>query len=75
VTALVVHDQLGGEILKTEVNGAWHFYNLVDGRRIDFTMSQCETPIGYDDVPSNRCEALGDCSVKQYEILRRRLGN
>ena len=27
VTALVVHDKLGGEILKTDVNGAWHFYN------------------------------------------------
>jgi hypothetical protein len=24
VTALVVQDKLGGEILKTDVNGAWH---------------------------------------------------
>jgi hypothetical protein len=75
VTALVVHDRLGGEILKTRVNDAWHFYNLVDGRRIDFTMSQFETPIAYEDVPSNRDEALGDCSPQQYEILRSRLGN
>ena len=73
VTALVVHDKLGGEILKTDVNGAWHFYNRVDARRVDFTMSQFESPIGYDDLPSNRAEALSDCSQAQYELLCERV--
>ena len=60
MTALVVHDRFGGEILKTDVNGAWHFYNRIDGKRVDFTgMSQFDSPIGYDDVPSSRDEALG----------------
>src|SRR5688500_8041126 len=54
VTSLVVHDKFGGEILKTDVNGAWHFYNRIDGKRVDFTMSQFDSPIGYDDVPSDR---------------------
>ena len=72
VTALVVHDKFGGEILKTDVNGAWHFYNRIDGRRVDFTMGQFDSPIGYDDVPSNRDEALGDCSRQQYELLKGR---
>lgn len=40
VTSLVVNDELGGDILKTDVNGAWHFYNSIDGKRVDFTMSQ-----------------------------------
>ena len=75
VTALVVQDKFGGEILKTDVNGAWHFYNGIDGRRIDFTMSQFDSPISYDDVPSNRDEALGDCSREQYELLRDRVAN
>jgi hypothetical protein len=73
VTALVVHDKLGGEILKTDVNGAGHFYNRIDGRRVDLTMSQFDSPIGYDDIPSNRDEALGDCSQQQYELLKSRV--
>ena len=69
VTALVVQDELGGEILKTDVNGGWHFYNRIDGRRVDFTMSQFDTPIGYDDLPSTRQEAFDDTSAAQYESL------
>ncbi|MCA6114515.1 hypothetical protein J6524_06220 [Bradyrhizobium sp. WSM 1738] len=73
VTALVVQDELGGEILKTDFGGAWHFYNRIDGRRIDLTMSQFDSPIGYDDLPSNRHEALRDTSVRQYELLCERI--
>jgi hypothetical protein len=73
VTALVMQDSCGGEILKTNVNGAWHFYNRIDGKRIDFTMSQFMSPISYDDLPSSREEALNDCSPRQYEILSERM--
>src|SRR5262245_48087640 len=62
VTALVVQDLLGGELLKTRIAGAWHFYNSIDGRRWDLTVGQFATPIGYDDVPSSRQEALADTS-------------
>ena len=70
VTALVAHDLLGGEIFKTNLNGAWHFYNQIAGRRIDFTAEQFESPIGYDDLPSSREEALEDCTAEQYRQLR-----
>jgi hypothetical protein len=73
VTALVVQDLLGGKILKTDVNGSWHFYNMIDGKRIDFTMSQFETPICYDDLLSCREEAFNDASPGQYELLGQRL--
>jgi hypothetical protein len=73
VTALIVNDTLGGSILKTDVNGAWHFYNVVDDRRVDFTMSQFSGPIFYDDIPSNRAEALLDCSPEQYDLLSSRM--
>ena len=73
VTAMVAQDLLGGEILKTEVDGQWHFYNLVNGRRWDLTMSQFETPIGYADLPSSRTEALGDTSSERYRLLRERV--
>ncbi len=74
VTALIVQDQFGGKILKTDINGAWHFYNRIDGRRTDFTIGQFDSPISYDDLPSSRGEALDDCSQQQYELLRNRVG-
>jgi hypothetical protein len=68
-----VQDILGGDILKTDVDDYWHFYNQIDGRRWDFTISQFETPIGYDDLPSTREEALSDTSPEQYRLLRQRV--
>lgn len=77
VTALVVQDWYGGDIAKTLVEGAWHFYNVVDGERIDFTADQFLAPVQYADVESNRLEAFGDTSEEQYrtlaESLRKRL--
>lgn len=41
VTALVLNDYLGGEILKAKSsNGVSHYWNSVDGEEIDFTRSQ-----------------------------------
>lgn len=73
VTALVAQDLLGGEILKTQVEGHWHFYNCIGGRRLDLTESQFGQPLDYQDVPSNRSEALEDTSVAQYELLKGRV--
>ena len=73
VTALVVQDLLGGEILKTKVGGDWHFYNRIDGRRWDLTVSQFPTPIGYEDFPCTRQEALADTSKQKYVALVERL--
>jgi hypothetical protein len=39
VTALVVNDLLGGEILKTPLSEGWHFYNRINGQVYDFTAS------------------------------------
>ncbi|WFU07239.1 hypothetical protein QA648_34705 (plasmid) [Rhizobium sp. CB3171] len=58
VTSLVVQDLLGGDILKTEVPGAWHFYNRVGRERFDLTASQFAAPIQYMDVESSREDAL-----------------
>lgn len=71
VTALVAQDVLGGEIRKTLVDGGWHFYNLVDGVRHDFTVSQFSSPIRYDDTASSREDAFSDTTETQYQALRR----
>jgi hypothetical protein len=34
---LVIHDIFGGEILKTSNEKGWHYYNRIDGERLDFT--------------------------------------
>lgn len=34
--SLLIHDVFGGEILKTPKKKGWHFYNRINGKRIDF---------------------------------------
>ncbi len=70
VTALVVQDLFEGEIVKTPTLEGWHFYNIIKGERIDFTTSQFEEVILYEDLPSSRQEAFSDTSAAQYEELR-----
>lgn len=72
VTALVLQDLLGGDILKTSVEGQWHFYNRIGGQRLDLTDTQFEQSLEYQDQPSSRSEAFEDTSAGQYEILKRR---
>ena len=70
VTTLVVHDILGGEIKKTKLCDGWHFYNFLNGNRVDFTASQFRDDITYMDIPSNRNEAYEDTNEHQYLYLK-----
>lgn len=70
VTALVVNDILGGEINKTKLPGGWHFYNIINRKRYDFTDTQFKEDILYMDTPSNREEAYNDTNEKQYKYLK-----
>ena len=73
-TAIVVWENFGGEILKTDgwpPNGR-HFYNRIDGRRYDFTADQFEMPgysheVEYKDILSSADEAIPalSCTFKQ----------
>jgi hypothetical protein len=74
VTSLVAQDIFGGDIVTTRTKGGTHFYNVIDGRRYDFTISQFDDQIAFDDTPSGRAEAFADTSEQQYEALRRALG-
>jgi len=73
VTSLVVHDYFGGEILTTRTSGGTHFYNLIDGKKWDLTVSQFAEPVPYDDTPSTREAALADTSPEKYALLSSRL--
>jgi hypothetical protein len=70
VTALLANDLFGGDILKTPLPDGDHFYNRIDGDRIDFTADQFDTPVDYVDLPSSRTEALAGTTLEKYEALR-----
>jgi len=71
VTALVLQDHFGGELLRTPVGPASHFYNRIDGVRIDATAGQFPSPLSYLDLPATRAEAFADTSQAQYDELFR----
>lgn len=72
VTALVIHDLLGGEIMKTQLPDGWHFYNVMNNKRYDFTASQFNENLEYTDIPSTRAEAYADTNEKQYSYLKQK---
>lgn len=74
VTALVINDRFGGKILKTKVDNQWHFYNLINGKRFDFTKKQFNFQLDYKDIETTREDALSDTNEFQYNELRCRLG-
>ena len=58
VTALLLNESFGGDILKTPLPEGTHFYNRIGGERVDLTDKQFEAPITYLDLTSGRDEAL-----------------
>lgn len=70
VTALLIHDLYGGDILKTPLPAGDHFYNLIDGERVDCTASQFGRPIDYADLRSRRDEASGGVTDGEYAALK-----
>jgi len=71
VTAVVIYELFGGEILKTRVDEQWHYYNRIEVERIDFTKKQFAREIDYADIHSNRDEAFSDTNESQYQHLKR----
>ncbi len=55
----LIHDVFGGEILKTHKNKRWHFYNRINGERVDLAMPESENSSDikiFEDIPSNSSE-------------------
>ena len=67
--SVLIYDIFGGEILKTHRKKGWHFYNRIDGRRIDFT-----TPIKsnyskkniFEDIPATPDETNYQTDQEDY---------
>ncbi len=72
LTSLLIHDIFGGEILKTRKKSGWHFYNRVDGERLDFTSSEiCNLPaeICFEDLPSSPEETCNSFEKEDYSTF------
>ena len=67
--SLLIHDVFGGDILKTHTNKYWHFYNRIEGERVDFTeeKSQDENLISkFEDIPSTPDETYDYVDQADY---------
>ena len=75
VTALIVNDFFGGEILKNQTTIGWHYYNRINNKRFDLTKSQFLKEPSYLDILSSREEAFSDTNIEQYKYLKDRVVN
>lgn len=67
--SLLIYDIFGGEILKTHSKNGWHFYNRVDGERIDFTKSEIDIPPRskkFEDIPATPDETHNYFEQEEY---------
>lgn len=71
VTAAVIHDLFGGDILRTRIGDVWHYYNPIDGGRCDLTDSQFTAPGARFDAPDRYADILIDLHGAMQGIPRR----
>jgi hypothetical protein len=67
--SLLIHDVFGGEILKTHSKKYWHFYNRVNGERVDFTEvreNKIDDLSKFEDIPSTPDETYGYIDQADY---------
>lgn len=77
VTAAVIHDLFGGEILRTWLPDVWHYYNRIDGERCDLTERQFSRPGArfapperYDDEPTASEAAMSGIPQREFDALK-----
>jgi hypothetical protein len=71
LTSLLIYDIFGGEILKTHKEKGLHFYNRIDGERIDFTGPSDTTSEKnqFEDLPSSPDETYKYFEQEEYSTL------
>jgi len=67
--SLLIHDVFGGEILKTHAKKYWHFYNRIEGERVDFTgtkANKIDELSKFEDIPSTPDETYSFIDQADY---------
>lgn len=77
VTAAVIHDLFGGDVLRTPYPTFWHYYNRIEGRVVDLTDTQFTRPgarfaplESYRDEISDRDTAMEGIPQREYDALK-----
>lgn len=74
ITSLIINDYFGGEIGKIYVDGISHYFNLIEGKIVDLTISQFHHEVDYKDYQVvERQNILIDDTETRYNILKTRL--
>lgn len=72
VTSQLIHDVFGGEILKTHKKKGWHFYNRINGERVDFTLfkrGSASQSMRFEDLPSTPDETYNYIVPEDYSTF------
>jgi hypothetical protein len=72
VISLLIHDIFGGEILKTHKKNGWHFYNRIDGERVDFSKpknGQSIKSASFEDLPATPDETCNYLEMDDYSTF------
>ena len=67
--SVIINEIFGGEILKKQDRKGRHFYNRINGERIDIGVKEiCNSPdvISMKDIPSSDSEATGHFRHEDY---------
>ncbi|MBW6478315.1 MAG: hypothetical protein K0B37_02735 [Bacteroidales bacterium] len=70
--SMLIHDIFGAEILKTHRKRGWHFYNRIDGKRVDLTGSETIRSSGikkFEDIPSASDETIKYFAQEDYSAF------
>jgi hypothetical protein len=65
-----MHELYRDDILKTPLPAGDHFYNRIEGTRVDMTASQFGRPITYVDLPASRAEVEQGATPDEFEALK-----
>jgi len=72
VISMLIHDIFGAEILKTRNKKGWHFYNRINGERIDLAGAGILNSVAenkFEDIPSSPCEASAYFAREDYSAF------
>ena len=76
VTALLIQDGHGGDLLRAEVNGVSHYWNrLPSGVEVDLTREQfgdLPLPMGPIEIRSRDYVLSFDATQRRYQLLQQR---
>lgn len=72
IISVLILNIFGGEILKTHKKKGWHFYNRIDGERIDFAglkRSKSSADVRFEDIPSTPNETSKYFELEDYSTF------